>query len=606
MIIDKANWQGWDTVGLIGRGSFGSVYEIERKVFDETEKAALKIISIPQNNNEIEELYNDGYDEESIIGAFESHLKSILAEYSIMRKMGDCVNIVKCDDVRYERQENGVGWDIYIRMELLTPLTKALYLVVSEETVIKLAKDICTALDCCKQHNIIHRDIKPQNIFVSAKGDYKLGDFGIAKTAEQTMGGTKIGTYKYMAPEVYNNQPYGVAADLYSLGLVLYWMLNNRRMPFVSADTSKITVGEEELARNRRLSGEKLPEPANGSKELKAIVMKACAYNPKDRYSSAVEMLSDLNMLEKGNIVKTAPITPQKANGVTDEHIKENEVQNVNKNFIDAQNLQREKENSNTVQQQGPCKEDTGLILTGEKNKKKKTLLISVCAIMLAISILIGTIFVVVYYNNDSLYDNVEDQHQEDDCKDTNLFIDDNVEESKTEELETEKETEPATEDKEELTEPITKEKEELTEPVTKEKEEVTLEGVWKGTMKGDIEGVKGTLDVELTIYDDGSFKCVVVDVGVEKDATIEAYEEEIFGGLTEEEIKEVLEESGYDSKEDFLLAYYEDWCVIFEKTYLGDSISGYSFEDEAVEYKLNGNELILFNNGEELVFTRK
>ncbi len=299
-MTDKENikWQDWETVGLIGRGSFGDVYEIKRKVFDETEKAALKIISIPQNSKDIEEMYNDGYDEESITGTFESHLKSILAEYTLMRKMSDCVNIVRCDDVHYEHHEDGIGWNIYIRMELLTPLTKALPVVVPEETVIELAKDICTALDCCKKYNVIHRDIKPQNIFVSENGDYKLGDFGIAKTVEKTMGGTKIGTYKYMAPEVYNNQPYGTSADIYSLGLVLYWMLNNRRMPFVAADSQRMTVSIEEESRNRRLSGEKLPEPANGSKELKAIVMKACAYNPKDRYSSAKEMLNDLNALK--------------------------------------------------------------------------------------------------------------------------------------------------------------------------------------------------------------------------------------------------------------------------------------------------------------------
>ena len=82
-----------------------------------------------------------------------------------------------------------------------------------------------------------------------------MGDFGIAKTVEKTMGGTKIGTYKYMAPEVYNNQPYGIAADIYSLGLVLYWMLNDRRMPFISAGTAKLTAGIEEEARLRRLSG---------------------------------------------------------------------------------------------------------------------------------------------------------------------------------------------------------------------------------------------------------------------------------------------------------------------------------------------------------------
>lgn len=156
---------------------------------------------------------------------------------------------------------------------------------------------MCSALELCKKHGIVHRDVKPQNIFVSPNGDYKLGDFGIAKTVEKTIGGTKIGTYKYMAPEVYNNQPYGTAADIYSLGLVLYWMLNERRMPFLPLPPEKLKAGMDESARNRRLSGEQLPPPAYGSENLKKIVLKACSFVPEDRYTTAEEMLDDLNQL---------------------------------------------------------------------------------------------------------------------------------------------------------------------------------------------------------------------------------------------------------------------------------------------------------------------
>ena len=302
----QATWPGWETVRLIGRGSFGAVYEIQRNVFDDVEKAALKVISIPQNASDIDEMYSDGYDEESITSTFQSHLKSIAAEYSLMRKMNGSANIVNCDDIRYIQHEDGIGWDIFIKMELLTPLSKALPADVSEEMVIKIAKDMCTALELCKKHGIVHRDIKPQNIFVSDNGDYKLGDFGIAKTVEKTMGGTKIGTYKYMAPEVYNNQPYGSGADIYSLGLVLYWLLNERRMPFLPLPPAKLSAGMEEAARHRRFSGEDIPEPKNGSERLKAIVLKACAFDPKQRYSSASQMLEELDAL-KGRVPVSMP-----------------------------------------------------------------------------------------------------------------------------------------------------------------------------------------------------------------------------------------------------------------------------------------------------------
>lgn len=297
--LQKAPWPGWNTIRLIGQGSFGTVYEIQRELVDGTvETAAMKVLTIPQNPSDVTEMYSEGYDEESITATFQAHLRSIVAEYTLMRRLDGSANVVNCKDISYIQHDDGIGWDIYIRMELLTPLLKALPDSIDEKTVVKLAQDICAALALCKKYGIVHRDIKPQNIFISANGDYKLGDFGIAKTVEKTMGGTKIGTYKYMAPEVYNNQPYGSAADIYSLGLVLYWMLNERRMPFMPLPPARILAAQDEQARQRRLSGEPLPPPAHGSTELKRIVLKACAYAPKERYHTAGEMLADLKGLE--------------------------------------------------------------------------------------------------------------------------------------------------------------------------------------------------------------------------------------------------------------------------------------------------------------------
>lgn len=287
----------WRIVRKIGSGSFGTVYEIERELFGKTEKAALKCITIPQNDSDLEELYGSGYDDASITAQFESYLSKIVGEYSIMAEMKGHSNVVYCDDISYAPRENGIGWDIVIKMELLTPLLKTLEAEIDEEVVVRLAKDLCRALILCQEKGVVHRDIKPQNIFVSKTGDYKLGDFGIAKTVEQTTGGTKIGTYNYMAPEVYNNQPYGCTADVYSLGLVMYWLLNNRRLPFLPAAPRVPTVSENDAARLRRFKGEVLPPPKNGSDGLKRIVLKACEFNPKDRFSAA-QMLEALSALD--------------------------------------------------------------------------------------------------------------------------------------------------------------------------------------------------------------------------------------------------------------------------------------------------------------------
>lgn len=295
--LKNAIWPGWKTVQKVGSGSFGEVYEIERDVFGETEKAALKVIKIPQNSNDVEELRSEGYDDASITAHFQSYLKNIVHEYSIMTKIKGHSNLVYCDDIQYVQNEDGVGWTIYIKMELLTPLMKTLQNLNSEAEVLRLGKDICRALIRCQLAKIVHRDIKPQNIFVSKDGVYKLGDFGIAKTVEKTTGGTKIGTYRYMAPEVYRCQPYGASADLYSLGLVLYWLLNEHRTPFLPLPPEIPTARMEEESRRRRFDGEPLPPPKHGSEEFKQIVLKACAFAPSDRYSSAEEMLRALEKL---------------------------------------------------------------------------------------------------------------------------------------------------------------------------------------------------------------------------------------------------------------------------------------------------------------------
>lgn len=296
---ESALYPGWETVREIGSGSFGAVYEIARTLPNgKTEKAALKVISIPQNEGDVEELYSSGYDDASITAHFKSYLADIVNEYSLMAEIKGHTNVVYCDDIRYIQHDDGFGWDIFIKMELLTPLMKAKEPGAVEDTVKKLGADICSALVLCREKNIIHRDIKPQNIFVSEHGDYKLGDFGIAKTVEKTTGGTKIGTYGYMAPEVYNNQPYGAAADIYSLGLVLYWLLNEHRLPFLPMPPKVPTSTENEQARLRRFRGEPIPAPKNGSEALKRIVLKACAYDPSDRYHTADEMLADLNALQ--------------------------------------------------------------------------------------------------------------------------------------------------------------------------------------------------------------------------------------------------------------------------------------------------------------------
>ena len=295
-------WPDWKIVKYLGGGAYGKVYEIERNVSGVQEKAALKIVSRPKDANEIDDYYANGYDQESIIASYENEIRDYVQEYRLMKELQGQSNIVSCDDFTVVPHENGIGGDIFIRMELLTSLQQILKdRMLSVEEIIKLGKDISRALILCESKNIIHRDIKPVNIMVSQFGDFKLGDFGVSKIMDHETHATVMGTPEYEAPEIMHMEKYGQAVDIYSLGITLYWLLNNRRMPFIGAD-EQITPARRSEAMEKRYAGkEKLPKPKNGSKRLKEIVLKACEYDPANRYASAQEMYDDLEALKTGN-----------------------------------------------------------------------------------------------------------------------------------------------------------------------------------------------------------------------------------------------------------------------------------------------------------------
>ena len=94
METDKMLWPGWETIRLIGRGSFGAVYEIARDNYGHKEKAALKVISIPQSASDIDDLVSDGYDEQSITSRFEGYMQDIVREYSMMADMKGMMPVI--------------------------------------------------------------------------------------------------------------------------------------------------------------------------------------------------------------------------------------------------------------------------------------------------------------------------------------------------------------------------------------------------------------------------------------------------------------------------------------------------------------------------------
>ena len=119
-------WPGWKIGKYLGGGAYGKVYEIERNLSGIQEKAALKIVSRPKDESEIESYYDNGYDKASIEESYESEIRNYVQEYKVMKELQGQSNIVSCDDFTVVPHENGIGGDIFIRMELLTSLQQVL------------------------------------------------------------------------------------------------------------------------------------------------------------------------------------------------------------------------------------------------------------------------------------------------------------------------------------------------------------------------------------------------------------------------------------------------------------------------------------------------
>lgn len=295
-----SRFQDWEIKECIGEGAFGKVYRITKEEFGHTYEAALKVINVPQQKAEVDAVRHDGMSEENVTEYFKSIVKDIVDEFVLMSKLKGNSNIVSYEDHAVIELKDRFGWQILIRMELLTPL----YVYRKENTftewdVVQMGIDICKALEVCQKFNIIHRDIKPENIFFSEVGTYKLGDFGIARQLEKTSSGlSRKGTMTYMAPEIYHGLEYNAQVDIYSLGIMLYRFLNDDRSPFMPAYPEPLKYSDKEKANIERFKGKEFPKPRHASEELSKVILKACAFEPKERYQNPLEMRKALEAVQ--------------------------------------------------------------------------------------------------------------------------------------------------------------------------------------------------------------------------------------------------------------------------------------------------------------------
>lgn len=392
-------WPEWEIVEKIGEGSFGKVYKARRTEQGKTFYSAIKIITIPSSQGELDSARSELHDDGSVREYFHSMVDDCIQEVSTMEYFRGNSHVVSVEDYKVVEYLDDIGWDIYIRMEYLTSFLEFCEgRELTEKDVVQLGTDLCRALEYCQKQNIIHRDIKPENIFVSRFGEFKLGDFGIARELDRSASGlSKKGTFSYMAPEMYKGEEYDSRADIYSLGIVLYKLRNHNRIPFINLEKQLITYRDKENALTRRMSGEQLPPPADAGAGLSEVILKACAYDREDRYQTAEEFREALEAVKDGRI-------PESVQSPAPERRKEDTpVRTSGQRKAETAERQERAGSGRSSRRRRPAGKRTSGSKAPVRKKKKKApfdpLVVAVIAMFAAVCVIIGVFIWLVREN---------------------------------------------------------------------------------------------------------------------------------------------------------------------------------------------------------------
>ncbi len=284
-------WGRWERKEQLASGPDCIRYRLESKRMNRTETAVLKIVPLTASRT----YFNEEQKQAQIAKAKErAELES-----DMLFRMQECPNIVTYQEEELhpiEADGQIEGYAYLIRMEQLDSLTDLIRsgrYDCAEMSVRKLAKDIARALQYAHAIGCTHRNIQPDKIYLSGSGIAKLGGFRVP---------TRAGAVRaiqdsdaYIAPEVVYAKAasaYTPQADIYSLGVCLYQLMNEMYLPFEKES-------DPDEAWDRRMNGEPFPPLNHVSPDFAAVIQKACAFDPAERYQTAGQMIGDLIFCKK-------------------------------------------------------------------------------------------------------------------------------------------------------------------------------------------------------------------------------------------------------------------------------------------------------------------
>lgn len=249
--------KSWKINSVLGEGKDGGVYKASKKDYDGTTiNAILRNISLKAEN------YNS------------ENIDFINNEAEFLQSVSRCGNNLNYIDIFVSNRPTKEKIDLYIITEELPALSQILETkTFSEDKVIDFGIQMSSVLESLESKNIFHGNLTPDNIYVANDGTYKVGGFSDFES--------KISDFSFVAPEIYKKEDADFTTDIYSLGLIMYYMSNGNKLPFESETNDK------KAAIEKRMSGEDVSTPANGSDKLKSVIMIACKSDNKYRWKNA-------------------------------------------------------------------------------------------------------------------------------------------------------------------------------------------------------------------------------------------------------------------------------------------------------------------------------
>lgn len=298
----------------LGHGGFSVIYEMVNKERPYLH-FALKVIGFEKHVVTSEDFWN-----------------TVRYQAILCQESSHIVRLLEAKEMELSSDETGMDRGIHLQFILMEKLEDILVkdrfkrasltrnVLAQEREVLNFAIQIGQALMISHRNSILHRDIKLENIFWDAGEQiYKLGDFGIAKYVEEGNAETIVYTDGYGAPEIERqlNDRYNAAADIYSLGITLYLLLNELKFPGSEGYYAKAEVQYH--------PDFIFPAPQKASVEMTRIIRKMCSYNVEDRYQSMAEVMMEFIELSKKSGMEESPEFSDLEDLVTETYCEEKE-----------------------------------------------------------------------------------------------------------------------------------------------------------------------------------------------------------------------------------------------------------------------------------------